>query len=72
LDANVLVSGAIQKGAPFGSCQRWLASGDVEVIICPNYSTRSDFQTVVFPSDSSPRFDRLAAVGPAFSADTGD
>lgn len=34
LDANVFVSGAIQKGAPFRIVQRWLAAGDLEVIIC--------------------------------------
>lgn len=35
LDANVFVSGAIQKGASFRIVQRWLAAGDFEVILCP-------------------------------------
>ena len=35
LDANVFVSGAIQKGASFRIVQRWLAGGDFEVIMCP-------------------------------------
>ncbi len=35
LDANVFVSGAIQKGASFRIVQRWLARGDFEVIMCP-------------------------------------
>lgn len=35
LDANLFVSGAIQKGASFRIVQRWLAGGDFEVIICP-------------------------------------
>lgn len=34
-DANVFVSGAIQKGAPFRIAQRWLRSGDFDVIMCP-------------------------------------
>ncbi|NNC81714.1 MAG: putative toxin-antitoxin system toxin component, PIN family [Acidimicrobiales bacterium] len=35
LDANVFVSGAIQKGASFRIVQRWLADDDFEVILCP-------------------------------------
>ncbi|MCP4960622.1 MAG: putative toxin-antitoxin system toxin component, PIN family [Actinomycetia bacterium] len=35
LDANVFVSGAIQKGASFRIVQRWLAGGSFEVILCP-------------------------------------
>lgn len=35
LDANVFVSGAIQKGASFRIVQRWLAAGDFGVIVCP-------------------------------------
>ena len=35
LDANVFVSGAIQKGASFRIVQRWLGGGDFEVIMCP-------------------------------------
>ena len=35
LDANVFVSGAIQKGASFRIVQRWLAGGDFEVMLCP-------------------------------------
>ena len=35
LDANVFVSGAIQKGASFHIVQRWLTGGDFEVIMCP-------------------------------------
>ena len=35
LDANVFVSGAIQKGASFRIVQRWLAGSDFEVIMCP-------------------------------------
>ena len=35
LDANVFVSGAIQKGPSFRIVQRWLAGADFEVIMCP-------------------------------------
>jgi uncharacterized protein len=35
LDANVFVSGAIQKGASFRIVQRWLAGGDFDVVLCP-------------------------------------
>lgn len=35
LDANIFVSGAIQKGASFRIVQRWLCDGDFEVIMCP-------------------------------------
>lgn len=34
LDANVFVSGAIQKGSSFRIVQRWLVGGDFEVILC--------------------------------------
>ncbi len=34
LDANVFVSGAIQRGASFRIVQRWLTIGDFEVIMC--------------------------------------
>lgn len=35
LDANVFISGAIQKGASFRVVQRWFAGGGFEVIMCP-------------------------------------
>ena len=35
LDANVFVSGAIQKGASYRFVQRWLGAGDFEVVMCP-------------------------------------
>lgn len=35
LDANVFVSGAIQKGPSFRIVQRWLAGENFEVMMCP-------------------------------------
>lgn len=35
LDANVFVSGAIQKGPSFRIVQRWLSGAEFEVIMCP-------------------------------------
>jgi len=35
LDANVLVSAAIQTGPSYRLVARWLDQGDLEVVICP-------------------------------------
>ncbi len=35
LDANVLVSAAIQAGPSYRLVARWLDQGDLEVVICP-------------------------------------
>jgi len=35
LDANVLVSAAIQTGPSYRLVTRWLDQGDIEVVICP-------------------------------------
>jgi putative PIN family toxin of toxin-antitoxin system len=35
LDANVIVSAAIQRGPSYRLVQRWLDVGDLEVVICP-------------------------------------
>lgn len=35
LDANVLVSAALQAGPSYRIVSRWLDAGDLEVVICP-------------------------------------
>ena len=53
LDANVFVSGAIQKGASFRIVQGWLAGGDFEVIMCPELYT-GDINEWVMRTGSRP------------------
>lgn len=35
IDANVWISAAIGKGAPYVVVDRWLSGGDIEVVMCP-------------------------------------
>ena len=35
IDANVWISAAIRKGPSHVVVERWLAGGDIEVVMCP-------------------------------------